>query len=149
VLVCLVGEGPLFARVQAHVAGQGLGRHIRFVGSVGHEGLADWYRAANLTVLPSRSEGVPNVLLESIACGVPFVASNVGGIPEISDAALDRLVPPDDPAQLAEAVMDVIGRQPGGTERRGLPLNSSRFTRQLEAVLEGVVAGGGHRRMAS
>jgi glycosyltransferase involved in cell wall biosynthesis len=44
-----------------------------------------------VTVLPSLSEGVPNVLMESIACGTPFVASRVGGIPEIATTGLDTL----------------------------------------------------------
>ena len=69
-----------------------------------HDNLPDWYRAANLTVLPSWSEGIPNVLLESMAARVPFVASNVGGIPEIATAGIDRLVPPGDAAAWADAI---------------------------------------------
>ena len=67
--------------------------HITFVGPKLHDELPDWYRAADLTVLPSRSEGLPNVLRESLACGTPFVASNVGGIPEIADPRLQPARP--------------------------------------------------------
>jgi glycosyltransferase involved in cell wall biosynthesis len=75
--------------------------------------LADWYRAADLFVLPSRSEGVPNVLLEASACGCPWVASRVGGISEIAHLGQSRLVPPDDPHALAAAIRDSLGRPPG------------------------------------
>jgi glycosyltransferase involved in cell wall biosynthesis len=82
----------------------GLDRNVVFEGAVAHDRLGDWYRSADLTVLPSLSEGVPNVLLESLACGTPFVASRVGGV-----ATLARdpraLVPPGDADALAEALL--------------------------------------------
>src|SRR5207247_9071660 len=77
---------------------------VSCAGPLPHAELPDWYRAANLTVLPSRSEGMPNVLRESLACGTPFVASRVGGIVEIAEACSGHLVPPDDPGALAEAI---------------------------------------------
>jgi glycosyltransferase involved in cell wall biosynthesis len=100
----LVGDGPLRPALQEQARALGLSAAVAFAGSVPHDRLPDWYRAADLTVLPSRSEGVPNVLRESAACGTPFVASRVGGIAEVADPARDRLVPAEDPAALAEAV---------------------------------------------
>lgn len=102
----LVGDGPLRRELTMNAAG--LAERVHFVGPVAHAGLADWYRAADLTVLPSRSEGVPNVLIESHACGTPFVASRVGGIPEITSDDHDRLVPPDDAPMLAEAIASAL-----------------------------------------
>ena len=84
----LVGDGPLRRDLVAQAEAHGLSAHITFVGPKLHNELPDWYRAADLTVLPSRSEGLPNVLRESLACGTPFVASNVGGIKEIADPLL-------------------------------------------------------------
>jgi len=100
----LVGDGPLRGELEAEAARLGLKERVVFVGTQPQDQLPDWYRAADLTVLPSRSEGLPNVLRESLACGTPFVASNVGGIPEIAEPPLDRLVPPDDPAALEDAL---------------------------------------------
>jgi glycosyltransferase involved in cell wall biosynthesis len=97
----LVGDGPLRPVLERQSRTLGLSEAVHFPGPVWHDRLPDWYRAADLTVLPSRSEGVPNVLRESMACGTPFVASRVGGIPEIARESIDRLVAPEDPAALA------------------------------------------------
>jgi glycosyltransferase involved in cell wall biosynthesis len=102
--LCLVGDGELQATLKSQVARLGLAGVVSFVGAQPHDRLADWFRAADLTVLPSLSEGVPNVLRESLACGTRFVASRVGGIPELASEPFDRLVPPNDPAALAEAI---------------------------------------------
>ncbi|HEY2249990.1 MAG TPA: polysaccharide deacetylase family protein, partial [Planctomycetaceae bacterium] len=68
---------------------------------VPHAHLRDWFRAADWTVLTSRSEGVPNVLLESHACGTPFIATRVGGVPEITVAGIDRTAAPLDHDEFA------------------------------------------------
>src|SRR5207248_1750555 len=100
----LIGDGRLRKSLETESAIRGLSGIVSFIGPVAHDRLPDWYRAADLTVLPSRSEGVPNVLRESLACGTPFVATRVGGIHEIAYAPDDQLVPADDPAALADAI---------------------------------------------
>lgn len=102
----LVGDGSERTRLAALTSEYGLGDHVGFVGPVSHDELPNWYRAADYAVLPSRSEGIPNVLLESIACGTPFIASAVGGIPEIATPGLDTLVPPNDPRELERAIAE-------------------------------------------
>jgi glycosyltransferase involved in cell wall biosynthesis len=106
----LVGEGPLRGRLVRQSNSLGIGDHVRFHGSIPHEVLPDWFRAADLFVLPSRSEGVPNVLLEAAACGLPFVASDVGGIPEIADIGASQLVPPENPQLLSQAIVEMLSR---------------------------------------
>ena len=109
----LVGDGPLRPALQSQATALGLSRPVSFVGNVHHDELGDWYRAADLTVLPSQSEGVPNVLRESLACGTPFVASEVGGIPEIAADPAVQLVPPGDPGALAEGIArGLTGKNP-------------------------------------
>lgn len=133
----LVGDGPLRAELERRSAALRLANRVTFAGYVAHDELGDWYRAADLTVLPSRSEGVPNVLLESIASGTPFVASRVGGVPEIADPLIDRLVSPGDPTALADAVVDAI-TSPSRLPRRYVPVSSSQASAQLLQVLAGV-----------
>jgi teichuronic acid biosynthesis glycosyltransferase TuaC len=100
----LVGDGELRAAHESLAEALGLSDVVVFLGARPHNQLPDWFRAADLTVLPSLSEGLPNVLRESMACGTPFVASRVGGIPEMATESYDRLVPPNDPAALADAI---------------------------------------------
>lgn len=100
----LVGEGPDLPSLRNQAARLGLGNSVTFAGPRPHSELPDWYRAADVTVLPSLSEGIPNVLLESLACGTPFVASDVGGVREIEGGPFCQLVPPGQPMTLAESL---------------------------------------------
>jgi glycosyltransferase involved in cell wall biosynthesis len=104
----IIGEGPLCNALKAQVATSGLDKCVAFKGSVPHSSLPDWYRASDLFVLPSRSEGVPSVLLEASACATPWVASEVGGIPEIADLGLSRLTPAEAPSALAVAILESL-----------------------------------------
>jgi glycosyltransferase involved in cell wall biosynthesis len=109
--VCyVIGEGPLRHSLSGRVEALGLSERVKFLGAMPHASLPDWYRAANVFVLPSRSEGVPCVLLEALACGTPFVASRVGGIPEIADFGPSRLVTPGDGEELALAIAELFVR---------------------------------------
>lgn len=104
----LIGQGPLAGRLQERINRTGLGARVELLGVKSQAELPDWYRAADVFVLPSRSEGVPNVLLEASACGTPCVASRVGGIPEITHRGSIQLVPPDDPLALARAIRETL-----------------------------------------
>ncbi|HET9065637.1 MAG TPA: glycosyltransferase [Gemmatimonadales bacterium] len=104
-LVVLLGEGPRRSSLEATAQTSLPSDTVRFVGRVPHGALPDWYRAADLMVLPSHSEGVPNVLLEAMACGTGFVASAVGGIPELAGESTSELVPPGDSIALAETLV--------------------------------------------
>ena len=101
----LVGDGPLRKSLEDECRFRSLHSRVTFVGNRLHDELPDWYRAADCTVLPSRSEGLPNVLRESLACGTPFVASDVGGVCEIADETSSIVVPADDPDALAQAIV--------------------------------------------
>jgi glycosyltransferase involved in cell wall biosynthesis len=104
----LVGEGPLEVELKALRDRLGLGEGARFAGFLPNP--YPYLRHADVLVLASRYEGLPNVLLEAITLGTPVVATDcAGGVGEIlapmvaSGAAW--LVPPDDPEKLAEAII--------------------------------------------
>jgi glycosyltransferase involved in cell wall biosynthesis len=137
--VYLVGDGPLRNQLERTSRARGLDPLVSFVGSRLHNELPDWYRAADLTVLPSRSEGLPNVLRESLACGTPYVASRVGGIAELGTSLGQILVPPGDAASLAAAIAESLekGERPAVEIRCSTSWSESgnAFVRILESVL--------------
>jgi teichuronic acid biosynthesis glycosyltransferase TuaC len=135
--LCLVGDGPRMASLRRQADRLGLGSSVSFVGSRPHAQLAEWYRAADVTVLPSLSEGVPNVLLESLACGTPFVASDVGGVREIEAESWRYLVPSGQPAPLAEALERRLRERGRASLPPGHTLTESAaaITRVLERVV--------------
>ncbi len=106
----VIGDGPLRKALQSDAASWNV--DVEFLGSIPQADLPKHYRAADLFVLPSRSEGVPNVLLEASACGVPWVASDVGGIPEIAHLGASRLVPPSDVSALHMAIVEMLSDPP-------------------------------------
>ena len=79
----IIGSGPIRERLQRLAVTNGIAANVHLVGRVPNEELKYWYSAADVTCLFSEREGWPNVLLESIACGTPVVATSVGGIPEV------------------------------------------------------------------
>jgi len=102
----LVGDGPLRRSLEKRGVALGLVSRLRFFGTQPHGELPDFFRAADLTIVSSHSEGVPNVLRESLACGTPFVATRVGSIAEVATEDCE-LVPPGEP----RALMDAIARR--------------------------------------
>jgi glycosyltransferase involved in cell wall biosynthesis len=106
----IVGEGPERPRIEKKIASLGIGSAVTLTGQ--QTSAEPYYGIANVAVLSSLSEGSPNALLEAMAAGVPVVATDVGGVPEIAvrdDTAL--LVQPGDPGELAESMGRLI-REP-------------------------------------
>jgi glycosyltransferase involved in cell wall biosynthesis len=106
----IVGGGADGAAVQEHARALGLAGDVTFHGASPHDALADWYRACDFLVLPSYSEGIPNVLREVELCGRPYIATRVGGVPEIARPDVSRLVPAGDKDALARAMAEMLER---------------------------------------
>ena len=108
----VIGKGPDFVEVKAKIAQLKIGNNFRLMGFVSDEDLPFYYNAADFFVLPSKSgEGLPLVALEAMACGLPVIATKVGGISEIMMEDYGKIVPPDNPDALAEAVLEFSHRE--------------------------------------
>ena len=103
----LVGDGPERRRLESQVDQYGLRDRVRFTGH--QRNAMPYYALADLFVLPSLSEGSPNVLLEAMLTKTPIIASAVGGVPEtVEHGNSALLVQPRDPAALARAIVTVL-----------------------------------------
>ncbi len=102
-------SGPFGARVQQTIDALGLVDHVQFLGSLDQPQLADAYARAAVTVLSSRQETSPAVLMEAMAARRPVVATAVGGVAEIvADGVSGYVTPPGDAALLAERVQRLL-----------------------------------------
>ncbi len=108
----VVGKGPDFKKVKEKIEEVGIQEKFRLTGFISDEDLPFYYNAADFFVLPSKSgEGLPLVALEAMACGLPVIATNVGGISEIIEEDYGKLVPPNSPDFLAEAIVEFSHRE--------------------------------------
>ncbi|MEO8352251.1 MAG: glycosyltransferase [Chthoniobacteraceae bacterium] len=125
VLLVCVGSGPLEDDLRWRVDRDCPDRVV-FAGRRETEGVARCMQAADVLCLPSSYEGVPNVVLEAFATGLPVVASRVGGIPEVHpEGKLGRLVPPGDTEALVGALTEVLNEMP---DREAIHRHAAGFT---------------------
>jgi glycosyltransferase involved in cell wall biosynthesis len=105
----LIGDGELRASLEAMAEQMGIAGHLVFAGLRPNAEL--YYPAMDLFVLPSIWEGLPTVVLESMASGVPVVATDIAGARElVQEGITGWLVPPADPSSLAAAILDALAR---------------------------------------
>lgn len=103
----IFGEGRLRGPLEQQIAEQGLTGKVILPGF--RDDLDKFIPAFDLLSLPSYTEGLPNIALESLAAGVPVVATEVGGIPEVvQDGISGYLVPPGNQNALAERILDML-----------------------------------------
>jgi glycosyltransferase involved in cell wall biosynthesis len=101
----LVGDGPEAASLRRELAERGLGERVTFAGGRHPEEVARWLQAADGFVLASHNEGLPNVVLEAMASGLPVVATDVGGTREaVLEGVSGFLVPARNVEELAQAM---------------------------------------------
>lgn len=117
----IVGDGPERATLEAAARSRSIQQEVIFMGQVAD--VQPFYAAADVFVLPSHSEGSPNVLLEAMAANLPIVATAVGGVPEIvEDNESALLVPANDAQAMAAAIARLISEQ---DLAKGLTINSA------------------------
>lgn len=128
--VTLIGDGPLEADLRQLAETEGVTDQIRFAGRVGHAETIDTMRRSDALMAPSviarngDRDGIPNVVLEAMACALPVIGSSVSGIPEVVHTGdTGVLVPPGDAQALADALATLdddpaLSRRCGDQARR-------------------------------
>lgn len=142
----IAGEGPSRANIESHIAGTGRQDRIRLLGHV--RDTVAFLQGLDIFVLSSLREGLPNSLLEAMACGLPVIATRVGGVPSlVQDAYNGLLIKPDSTEEIAEAIaslaMDKARRIQLGTAARQTIECSYNFAdrmRRIAAIYERVLA---------
>lgn len=147
----LVGGGPMREALEQQARASGLGDVVRFLGH--REDVPEVLHGSDVYVLPSRSEAFPNGVVEAMAAGLPVVASNVGGIPElITDEQNGLLAPVGDANALADAILRLLGAPAeaatlAAAARRTIERGYS-FDRMVRAF-EALYLGGGAAALSS
>lgn len=92
IALTIIGEGPLRADLERTIASEGLGRHVQLAGACNFDRVMEYYRQADVFALASFAEGVPVVLMEAMALGIPCVTTTIAGIPELIRNEVDGLL---------------------------------------------------------
>jgi glycosyltransferase involved in cell wall biosynthesis len=104
----LIGDGPERQKLESLARDLGVEEVVHFLGGRAHEEMPGLLASGELAVFPSLMEATSVAALECMSCQLPVVASRVGGLPEIIDDSVGALVPPGDPAALADAVVTLL-----------------------------------------
>lgn len=128
----IFGNGPLEGKLRSILKTNNLRNDVCLFNYLKNDKLVEYYQNATIFILPSYYEGSPTVLLEAMACGVPVIATRVGGIPElIKDGKTGLLVPPGDPKALAEAIVYLLDNE---KERRRLGKNGRKLVEKNHSI---------------
>jgi len=101
----LVGEGKMYAEISRRITNESIDR-LYLVGRQEHLQVRNWLCAADIFVLPTYAEGLPNAMLEAMACGLPAVATRVGGIPEVLEDGYNGILINEKDAESLQAGLE-------------------------------------------
>ena len=103
------GDGQLCDKIKKHLDENNLNDKVNLAGWIPHDKLPDYLNELKLVVLPSYTEGLPNLMLEAMACGTPVLSTPVGAIPDvITDSETGFIMEDNSPACIAENVIRAI-----------------------------------------
>jgi glycosyltransferase involved in cell wall biosynthesis len=123
----ILGEGPERRRLEKIIGGSAPGR-VQLPGY--REPMAPIFKACDLFLLTSTSEGLNSSAIEAAACGLPLVVSNVGGLPEIAEQEYNGILcPPGRPEIFAEAILNLVQDD---EKRRRMAENSARKSEKFD-----------------
>ena len=112
VTYAMAGAGNSGAHYQALAGELGIGDRVRLLGPMAGDALTALYRAADVVVMPSVSEGLANAWVEALACGTPIVISDAGGAAELVQSDVAGRIVPRDPGAIARAVHAILAAPP-------------------------------------
>lgn len=138
VTLTLGGDGEQTDALRAQIQRLGLGEAVRFIG---HVKARYGFSKGSLLVVPSRGDSMPYVVIEAAAAGIPMIAANVGGIPEIFGPHTDALFAPNIATAMADAIETAL-QDPAAALQRAKSLRERIFQHfSQKAMVEGVLAG--------
>jgi glycosyltransferase involved in cell wall biosynthesis len=138
VTLTLAGDGEESDSLKAQVQRLGLADAVRFIG---HVKARYGFSKGSLLVVPSRGDSMPYVVIEAAAAGIPMVAANVGGIPEIFGSHTNALFTPNNATAMADAIETAL-KDPAASLERAKSLRERIFLHfSQKAMVEGVLAG--------
>ena len=124
--IFFAGDGSFLPFAKNYVKDNRFDNYVTFLGRVDHEKLSLYYNMADVMVLPSDMEGIPMVILESLSCGTPVVASRVGGIPDIVDHGHNGFLVDDlSPENLTNMILKALKMN---KERKAISTSVHRFS---------------------
>jgi glycosyltransferase involved in cell wall biosynthesis len=138
VTLTLGGDGEEMNALKAKVRALGLTEAVRFIG---HVKARYGFSKGGLLVVPSRGDSMPYVVIEAAAAGIPMVAANVGGIPEIFGSHTDALFAPNSAGALADAIETALADYATALERAKSLRERVLMHFSQKAMVEGVLAG--------
>jgi glycosyltransferase involved in cell wall biosynthesis len=138
VSLTLAGDGEEMAALQELVARRELAGAVRFIG---HVPARHGFAQGRLLIVPSRGDSLPYVVIEAGAAGIPLVAARVGGIPEILGPESKRLISPEDPPAMAQAISAALDDWQGLLADADALRERVRGRFSQQAMVDGVLAG--------
>lgn len=138
VTLTLAGDGEETAAIKAQVERLGLTQAVRFIG---HVQARHGFAQGRLLVVPSRGDSMPYVVIEAAAAGVPMIAANVGGIPEIFGPHHDALFAASAPSVMAAAITTAMASRDAALERAKTLRERIFLHFSQNSMVEGVIAG--------
>ena len=143
----IVGDGPERGSIEEMIAKEKLNGFVRLTGPCNYDRVLEYYKQTDIFALASFAEGVPVVLMEAMAMGIPCVSTTITGIPELIRNEIDGLlVPPADPDALAAAIARLMddpqlrariaqSARERVADRYNLPVNTERLADTFRAYL--------------
>jgi glycosyltransferase involved in cell wall biosynthesis len=138
VTLTLAGDGEEIGSLKAQVERHGLGGAIRFIG---HVKARHGFSKGRLLVVPSRGDSMPYVVIEAAAAGMPMIAANVGGIPEIFEKHTDALFAPNSASVMANAIQTSLCDAAAAAARAEALRERIFMHFSQKAMVDGAIAG--------